>query len=62
MPGPARPSIQLCTERYFGNLSRSFTLPVDLDESASEARYDNGVLELRLVKKPAVAGRKLTIQ
>ena len=52
----------LRTERYFGNVYRSFTLPVELDEAASEARYENGVLELRLIKKPAATGRKLTIQ
>jgi HSP20 family protein len=52
----------LRTERYAGNVYRSFTLPIDLDETASEAKYENGVLELRLVKKPAVAGRKLQIQ
>ena len=52
----------LRTERYAGNVYRSFTLPVELDETASEARYENGVLKLQLVKKPAVAGRKLTIQ
>jgi HSP20 family protein len=52
----------LRTERYYGNLYRSFTLPVELDETASEARYEDGVLELKLVKKPAVAGRKLTIR
>jgi HSP20 family protein len=52
----------LRTERYSGNVYRSFTLPVELDETSSEARYENGVLELRLVKKPAVAGRKLQIQ
>ena len=52
----------LRAERYNGNVYRSFTLPVELDETASEAKYDNGVLELQLVKKPATAGRKLTIQ
>ena len=41
---------------------RAFTLPVEIDESASNAKYENGVLELTLTKKPAVAGRKLTIQ
>jgi HSP20 family protein len=51
----------LRAERYTGNVYRSFTLPVELDEAASEAKYDNGVLELRLGKKPAVTGRKLTI-
>ena len=39
-----------------------FTLPVEIDEAASNAKYENGVLELTLTKKPAVAGRKLTIQ
>ena len=52
----------LRTERYRGAVYRSFTLPSELDEQASEAKYDNGVLELRLAKKAAPAGRKLTIQ
>jgi HSP20 family protein len=50
------------SERYHGSAYRSFTLPVDLDEATSAAKYDNGVLELTLAKKPALAGRKLTIQ
>jgi HSP20 family protein len=52
----------LRTERYYGSVYRSFTLPTELDEANSEAKYDNGVLELKLAKKPAVAGRKLAIQ
>jgi HSP20 family protein len=52
----------LHTERYYGNAFRSFTLPAELDESASVAKYENGVLELTLAKKPALAGRKLTVQ
>ncbi len=52
----------LRTERYVGGLFRSFTLPAELDEAASEARYENGVLELKLAKKVPVAGRKLSIQ
>ena len=59
---PAEGTRVLRTERYSGNVYRSFTLPVELDETASEAKYENGVLKLDLVKKPAVAGRKLTIQ
>ena len=50
------------TERYSGQLFRSFTLPAELDETSSEAKYENGVLELQLAKKPVVAGRKLTVQ
>jgi HSP20 family protein len=52
----------LRSERYYGNLYRSFTLPVELDEAASAAKYENGVLELTLARKQPVAGRKLTIQ
>ncbi len=51
----------LRTERYYGSSYRSFVLPTEIDESASEARYDNGVLELKLAKKAAVTGRKLAI-
>ena len=52
----------LRSERYFGSVYRVFTLPVEVDETASQAKYENGVLELKLVKKPANTGRKLTIQ
>jgi HSP20 family protein len=52
----------LHAERYVGSAFRSFSLPAELDEAASEAKYENGVLELTLAKKPALAGRKLTIQ
>src|SRR4051794_8806874 len=52
----------LRSERYFGSLVRSFALPVDLDESGSTAKFDNGVLELTLARKAAQAGKKLTIQ
>ena len=50
------------TERYSGSVYRAFTLPVEIDEAASTAKYENGVLELTLAKKPAAPGRKLTIQ
>lgn len=52
----------LRTERFYGNLYRSFTLPTELDEAASTAKYENGVLELTLARKQQAAGRKLTIQ
>ena len=52
----------LHTERYFGSVYRSFTRPTELDESSSEAKYDGGVLELKLAKKPAIAGKRLSIQ
>ena len=52
----------LRSERYFGNIYRSFTLPAELDESASEAIYDKGILELKLVRKAAAPGKRLAIR
>ncbi|HVN34489.1 MAG TPA: Hsp20/alpha crystallin family protein [Casimicrobiaceae bacterium] len=52
----------LRSERYYGSAYRAFTLPVEVDEAASNAKYENGVLELKLAKKPAQTGRKLTVQ
>ncbi len=52
----------LRTERYFGKSARTFALAHDIEESAAEARYRDGVLELRLPKKSAPAAKRLTIQ
>lgn len=49
-------------ERYYGSLSRSFTLPMDVDQGRSEAQYTNGVLTLNLPKKPGTQSRKLEVQ
>lgn len=51
------------SERYFGKISRSFTLANEVDETAASAKFDNGVLELTLPKKEApVQGKKLQIE
>lgn len=52
----------LRSERYYGSTYRSLTLPTEVDEATSEAKYDKGVLELRLAKKPALAGKRLNVQ
>jgi len=52
----------LRNERYFGNIYRGFTLPVELDETACDATYENGVLELKLVRKAAAPGKRLAIR
>ena len=52
----------LRSERYYGSMYRSFVLPVEIDEDASQAKYEGGVLELTLTKRPANVGRKLAIQ
>lgn len=52
----------LRSERYFGSVSRSLRLPVDVDESRAVAKYSNGVLTLTLPKKPQPQGaRRLRI-
>ena len=52
----------LRSERYYGKVYRAFSLTQEVDEAASEARYTNGVLELRLPKKAVAPARKLSIQ
>ncbi len=49
-------------ERYYGKVSRAFRLGTDIDQSAANAKYADGVLELTLPKKADVAGRQLAIQ
>ena len=52
----------LRTERFFGKTARRFALPQEIDEAKAEAKYADGVLELTLPKKAAVAGRRVAIQ
>lgn len=39
-------------ERYYGSVARSFTLDENVDQAAATAKYENGVLQLTLPKKP----------
>ncbi len=58
----ARNERVLRSERYYGSVSRSFQLPIEVDEARAVAKYDNGVLELKLPKKAAQGGaRRLQI-
>ena len=52
----------LHTERVYGKVSRSFTLPQEVDEAKAEAKFRDGVLELTLPKKAAAARKQVTIQ
>ena len=49
-------------ERYFGAVTRSFTLGSDVDEKAASAKYADGILELTLPKKGNGAAKRLTVQ
>ncbi|HEX5612900.1 MAG TPA: Hsp20/alpha crystallin family protein [Burkholderiales bacterium] len=52
----------LASERSFGKVTRSFTLPQELDEAKVEAKFANGVLELALPKKAQPERKRITIQ
>jgi len=52
----------LRSERYYGKVYRAFSLAQDVDEASAQAKYNDGVLELRLPKKAVVSARKLSIQ
>ncbi|HEX2332675.1 MAG TPA: Hsp20/alpha crystallin family protein, partial [Burkholderiales bacterium] len=52
----------LHTERVYGKVSRTFTLPQEMDESKAEAKFKDGVLELRLPKKAATQRKQISIQ
>ncbi len=51
----------LRSERYYGTISRGFSLESDIDDSAAEAKYADGVLELMLPKKATNAAKQLTV-
>ena len=52
----------LHSERVYGKVSRSFTLPQELDEAKAEAKFKDGVLELTLPKKAATQRKQISIQ
>ena len=52
----------LRAERTFGQVSRTFQLSQDIDDTQSTARFSDGVLELTLPKKAASASKRLTIE
>lgn len=51
----------LRSERYYGKVSRAFTVNQELDESQSQAKYADGVLELKLAKKALTQAKRLEI-
>jgi HSP20 family protein len=52
----------LRSERYDGNVSRTFSLADDVDDSKAEAKYADGVLTLALPKRTTAASKKVTVQ
>lgn len=52
----------LRTERYYGKVSRGFSLATEVDAAGAQAKYADGVLELVLPKKQVNASRQIAIQ
>ena len=48
-------------ERTMGSFSRSLTLPEGIDADAVSAKYDNGVLEVRIPKPAEAKPRRIQI-
>jgi len=51
----------LVTERYVGQVYRSFTLPHDIDAENARARYEDGTLTLELPKTGNGASRRVPV-
>ena len=52
----------LRSERYYGQISRSLSLPVDIDKTKAKAKYGDGVLNLTLPKQTAAGAHRLNIE
>lgn len=48
-------------ERSYGSFTRSFTLPDGVDADSATAEMKDGVLTLRIAKKPEVKARKIAL-
>jgi HSP20 family protein len=49
------------SERYFGKVSRSFTLANEVDSEKVQAKYADGVLEVIIPKKSSANKKKITV-
>ena len=49
-------------ERSFGSFSRSIQLPEDLDLQKASAKYENGLLVIRVPRAESAQPRQITIQ
>ncbi len=51
----------LHNERYYGMVSRSMSLPLEVDTQGAKADYKDGVLNLTLPKKAAKSARRVAV-
>ena len=52
----------LRSERYWGNISRTFSQAQDVDDTKVVAKYTDGVLTLELPKKASPESKKIAVQ
>lgn len=50
------------SERFYGNVSRSFSVGQDVDQGAAQAKYSDGVLELTLPKRAGARASKIVVK
>jgi HSP20 family protein len=51
----------LRSERYFGTMTRAFTLPMEVDVAKAEATYADGILTLTLPKHKGTPTHRLPV-
>jgi HSP20 family protein len=49
------------SERYYGKIERSFALESDVDEGKVDAKYEDGVLKLKLPLKATSKAKRITV-
>ncbi len=49
-------------ERHFGNFSRALSLPFPVDSGKASARFENGVLEIRLPKAEEAKSKRIEVK
>jgi len=49
-------------ERAFGKFVRTLTLPYAVDANKVDARFENGVLQVKLAKHESAKARKITVK
>lgn len=62
LPAQAEKSTVHIDERFAGRFHRVLTLPDDIDPSAVQARYRDGVLYISIQRRTAAQPRRITIQ
>ena len=60
-PVPEKATLHI-DERYAGRFRRVVSLPDDVDPNAIEAKYRDGVLHIRILRKEEAQPRRITIQ